>query len=450
MKKLNQKILSITLLSAVTVVMSAVAIGKDIMNPAGATYSPGTTYTNHDGATYYNGIDSSLTGTALRDALHSLNSSKRKKTMGYKTMGTSTSSSPYIYTDYDPNGVKKDSNGQPYNTNVLSFYSGRSVTSYNKEHVWPNSHGGNKVEADIHMPRPTISAENSDRGNSFYVEGMCHSSNGWDPVTAFADNIGVYDSIRGECARIIFYSAIADTSLTLVDLTKNSTSAQTMGKLSDMLKWNLENPVNTRENNRNEGAEYLQGNRNPFIDHPEYACKIWGDTNNETRKVCSGTPTPQPNPDGYVDHQGTEADPYSVTNATAKASGTNVYILGQVCDVPETVDGKVSFTITDNNKSLAVIKATPNGVTPAIGKYVKLKGSITNGDDGTQITSATLISCENSLPNGWKVKTDDPSGGGGSSTKKGCAGSIVTTSTLLTVTALGGLFLALKKRKELK
>ncbi len=71
-----------------------------------------------------------------------------------------------------------------------------------------------------------------------------------------------------------------------------------MGKLSDLLKWNLQYLPSTSETadtalrveqNRNnviESNAALQGNRNPFIDHPEYACKIWGNTNSATKSIC--------------------------------------------------------------------------------------------------------------------------------------------------------------------
>ena len=151
----------------------------------------------------------------------------------------------------------------------------------NREHVWPKSHGGNLVEDDIHMIRPTITAENGSRGNSFYVEGMKTEHEGWDPaMESFGD-----ETYRGDSARIIFYCAIASTQLTIID-SATSTGSNQMGKLSDLLKWNLKYPVLNREQIRNAGAESLQGNRNPFIDHPEYACRIWGSTNSTTRTIC--------------------------------------------------------------------------------------------------------------------------------------------------------------------
>lgn len=249
---------------------------------------------------YYSSIGDSLTETSLLSELRTLNLSKRTSTVGYSSMGT-TPSGQYKYTDYDPATVKYDSNGQPYGTKILSFYSGTSCTSWNREHVWPNSRGGGDggsagtpyPDADIFMPRPTIAAENSNRGNSKYVEGLSHSSNGWDPVEAFGvDNCYMGTGIRGECARIIFYCMTVNANLVLDDTATGGTTGKTMGKLSDLLKWNLDNPVNPREINRQSGGQYLQGNRNAFVDHPEYACKIWGNYNDATRAICSSQETP--------------------------------------------------------------------------------------------------------------------------------------------------------------
>ena len=270
--------------------ISAGCVSASISNYTNIVQTNATYSVTENISEYYNSVNESSTGTALLSELRSLNSVKRRSTVGYSSMGTSPSGM-YKYTDYDPNTVKYDSNNQPYGTAIISFYSDNSTTSWNREHVWPNSHGGNVVENDIHMPRPTIPSENGSRGNSFYVEGMKSSTNGWDPAS---ESFGV-ESYRGDSARIVFYCVIANSQLSLLDTnysqTSNSNKDYKMGKLSDLLKWNLEYPVLDREYRRNDGAEYLQGNRNPFIDHPEYACKIWGDTNETTRRICASSAT---------------------------------------------------------------------------------------------------------------------------------------------------------------
>ena len=229
-----------------------------------------------DPGDYYNEIDSE--SSSLRNDLYTLNEKKLNKRVGYTAMLSNPDKGYYVT---DPGQEERS---------ITTFYSGRSnkgTGKLNREHVWPASRtvggrGNDILEDDIHMVRPTLTTENGSRGNSFYVEGKCASAGGWDPAMEdFGD-----ETYRGDSARIIFYCAIADLRLGLVDKDDDSTSNHTMGKLSDLLKWNLEYPVTQREITRNEGAQSLQGNRNPFIDHPEYACKIWGNTNSATRRVC--------------------------------------------------------------------------------------------------------------------------------------------------------------------
>ena len=252
---------TLTIALGIGIFVNQTYIKRDVETVANA-------YTNGDADTYYNDISDTATGTDLLSALQTLNSRKKQKTIGYGSMW-----SYYNKTDYDPNNSSK----------YLAFYRGTSAnkSEMNKEHVWPKSRGGDLVEDDIHMPRPTLTSDNSDRGNSFYVEGKVSTSDGWDPKAA-----GMTESYRGDSARIIFYCVVANSTLKLVDKEKDSTSNKSMGKLSDLLKWNLQYPVQQREKDRNEGCESVQGNRNPFIDHPEYACKIWGDTNDATREIC--------------------------------------------------------------------------------------------------------------------------------------------------------------------
>lgn len=50
-----------------------------------------------------------------------------------------------------------------------------------------------------------------------------------------------------------------------------------MGLLSSLLKWNELDPPSKSEKLRNDRiCNKYQHNRNPFIDHPEYANLIWG------------------------------------------------------------------------------------------------------------------------------------------------------------------------------
>lgn len=227
---------------------------------------------------YYKNISKTATGSELANQLKTL-VNKNRCTTGYGSLW-----SYYPYCDADPDNPKSGK--------IIAFYRGTPATQgeMNKEHVWPNSRGGNLVEGDPHMTRPTLTKDNSSRGNSFYVENMCSTTDGWDPKMD-----GLNESFRGDSARIIFYAAIAKYgTLKLVDKNNDSTGNQSMGKLSDLIKWNFEYPISKYERFRNEvlsGERSVNGsdydfNRNPFIDDRTLPCRIWGDTNSETQRLC--------------------------------------------------------------------------------------------------------------------------------------------------------------------
>ena len=187
------------------------------------------------------------------------------------------------YTDEDPNNTN----------NVILLYTGRSqskltngglVNDWNREHVFAKSHGdfGTAVGAgtDLHHLRPTDVSVNSSRGNlDFDMGGTLHSeatlckfdSDSWEPR----------DSVKGDVARMLFYMAVryegedGELDLELNNLTSNTT-APYMGKLSTLLLWNSEDPVDDFERNRNDVIyTKYQHNRNPFIDHSEWANLIF-------------------------------------------------------------------------------------------------------------------------------------------------------------------------------
>ena len=348
----------ISLISASLLLLASISTGV-ILSVKEDVYTPTfATYTNGDADTYYNGISGD--GTSLLQSLQSLNSAKRKSLVGYDNMGTSPKGQ-FKYTDYDPNNYKLDSNNQPYGTTLIPFYNGKPATSgMNREHVWPDSRGGNTVEADIHMPRPTLSADNSSRGNSFYVKNMTSSQNGWDPGAVDGQD----PTYRGDSARIIFYCAIANKELTLVDKTNDSASNKTMGKLSDLIEWHLTYPVLQREMNRNEGAEYLQGNRNPFIDHPEYVCRIWGNTNDETRKLCANDPYSKLAPTAI-----------SLDKTTAIMKVYETLQLKVTSITPSDADGSVTWSSSNENiasvNSSGVVSAKNTGNVSIIATSIK-------------------------------------------------------------------------------
>ena len=330
---------------------------------------------------YYSSIDSSLTGESLKSALHNLNQTKRKKTVGYDGLRST-------YQIFDRDWMGQD-NGKivGFYDNALIGPSWDSGKTWNREHVWPNSRGGGSkggsstsptVDQDAHMPRPTSTSVNSSRGNDSYAE-----SGAYDPGSEGIENY------RGIAARIIFYCAIADTQLSLVDnVSKGNTD---MGKLSDLLKWNLQYLPSTSadaalelrvEQNRNETIQNDskgQGNRNPFIDHPEYACKIWGDTNSTTKSICSSY------------------SPSTITKLTMNVTSETLMYEGtlQLSVTPTPSDATASVKWTSSNENIATVDN--NGLVTAknTSGYVQITATSTYDSSITAVCQIYVIEPSN-------------------------------------------------------
>jgi len=177
--------------------------------------------------------------------------------------------------------------------NVILLYTGRSqsktsngssIDSWNREHVWAKSHGdfGTSMGegTDLHHLRPTDVSVNSSRGNKDFDNGGTAQKEAPDTY-ADSDSWEPRDEVKGDVARMIFYMAVryeGDNGELDLEVTEkvNNGSAPLHGKLSTLLQWHQQDPVDDFERNRNDVIyQDYQHNRNPFIDHPEWVEAIW-------------------------------------------------------------------------------------------------------------------------------------------------------------------------------
>lgn len=166
--------------------------------------------------------------------------------------------------------LKKTDEDPANANNVILLYTGRSqakstngggVDDWNREHVWAKSHGdfGTAMGpgTDLHHLRPTDVSVNSTRGNlDFDNGGTEHSealgnyfdSDSWEPR----------DEVKGDVARMLFYMAVryegdvSDEPDLELNNTVNNGTAPYHGKLSVLLQWNTQDPVDDRERRRND------------------------------------------------------------------------------------------------------------------------------------------------------------------------------------------------------
>lgn len=138
----------------------------------------------------------------------------------------------------------------------------------NTEHSWPQSQGA-KTEprrSDIHHLFPTDQTANSYRSSYDFGETDCQPKCTW---TGGGSKLGpskygsgtvfeVRPKYRGDIARAHFYFSVR------YQLSIPATEERVLRK------WNLEDPPDDVERNRNDAIEAVQNNRNPFVDRPDF------------------------------------------------------------------------------------------------------------------------------------------------------------------------------------
>ena len=150
--------------------------------------------------------------------------------------------------------------------NAILLYTGESrnynSANVNTEHVFPQSKLSNagQQKGDLHHLRACDKNVNSTRGNLPFTQGSGRArkvGGGWYPS----------DEFKGDVARMVMYMNLHYN----LPWDRISTDGVKL-----MLRWNAEDPVSALEQQRNNVIEEAQGNRNPFIDNPYLATKIWG------------------------------------------------------------------------------------------------------------------------------------------------------------------------------
>lgn len=253
-------------------------------------------------AGYYDGT-SGLYGEALKSQLNDIISGHTEY--------------PYTSSGTDVWDILKESDRDPDNAaNVILLHTGWSVdaaqeynggSGWNREHVWAKSHGDFGTSAgagtDAHHLRPCDISVNSARGNKDFDDGgdQYFDDGGTIPTECYSDEDSweTRDAVKGDVARMIFYMATryegenGELDLEAVDEVNNYPDPE-HGKLSTLLTWHEQDPVDDFERNRNEVVYSYQGNRNPYIDHPEFVNNVWGgikpEPSNHATNLKSGIP----------------------------------------------------------------------------------------------------------------------------------------------------------------
>jgi endonuclease I len=268
-------------------------------------------------ANYYNSVDAS-TATTLRATLHPV---IRGHTCYFYT-GAGTSVWTILEDADQAPGVGNENKVLDVYKN--EFYTkgtdragvnNNPVTSFNREHTWPNSYGFNDVltapgnggtqfpycpYTDTHMLYVSNVAYNSSRGNLRYDNcagcgELATTANAGQGGAGFPNRLDgtqfeTWDLRKGDMARAILYmdiryeggthpvtgisepNLIATNETNLIVTTPNNQIVPTgyMGRLATLIAWHQADPPTDAERARNDKIFGYQNNRNPFIDRPEW------------------------------------------------------------------------------------------------------------------------------------------------------------------------------------
>lgn len=186
-------------------------------------------------------------------------------------------------------------------TNQCTSVNGPEGTCYNREHSFPKTFFGGSNQypmySDAHFVIPTDYWVNSKRDSFPYGEVSTYtyiSKNGsklgnsnfegysgtvFEPINEFKGDIArmsLYFITRYQSQLPSFYTNYNTNGLSPLDGSTHRGFQQWYINL--LLKWSKQDPVSQKEIDRNNAVYSFQGNRNPYIDHPEFIEKIWTST----------------------------------------------------------------------------------------------------------------------------------------------------------------------------
>lgn len=231
---------------------------------------------------YYSSVDFTLSGVALKNELTTLITNTHTNNLTYAEIWNALK-----IVDEDPSnpnnvllvyGWPNTTTGQQAITRSKNDNGGNNG-DWNREHTYAKSLGTPNLGevgpgADAHHLRASDVQWNNNRGSKKFAAGTGNSGNvgvNWYPG----------DEWKGDVARMMMYMYVRYQTRCLPgNVGVGSTTNSPDGMIDLFLQWNVDDPVSAVEVQRNDylggNGTYAQGNRNPFIDNPYLATKIWG------------------------------------------------------------------------------------------------------------------------------------------------------------------------------
>ncbi|TXD48325.1 endonuclease [Polaribacter sp. IC073] len=356
---------------------------------------------------YYDDVNVQLSGTNLKDALATKIISTHSNMLRYTpgvweaskiTDKDSDAARVVLIYGWENGSDQDDTNDRTRDNSLQDSGNGQSFV-WNREHVFSKSLANPKLVTDnpgagtdAHNLRPADKNRNSERNNFKFALGSGNSSrssityNGPDG----ANTRGWYpgDEWKGDVSRIIMYMYLRYGTQCLPTAVGVGDKQFTEDEMINLfLEWNVEDPVSAIEIARNTYHEnttntYAQGNRNPFIDNPYLATRIWGGNSAEDRwNLYKNTDTQAPTPPTSVAASNinlTSIDlSWTASTDNVNVTGYNVY-----------VDDVLTAQTSSSNTSLTIQNLNTN----TSYKFTVIARDLINNfsSESTPITEKTL------------------------------------------------------------
>lgn len=379
-------------------------------------------------AGYYDSVDASDPLT-LRSTLHQVIDDHQRF--------------PYTSSSTDTWDILEEAQEHPADpSRIIDIYQNESHLKqgggnslYNREHSWPNSYGfpddnsSNSPFTDCHVLFLCDPGYNSSRGNKPFRNcsssctekttvfnnghgggsGAHPGSSNWTSGQFTQGSWETWIGSRGDIARAQLYLDVryeggahgstghSEPDLILVDDESLIASSNTgsneavayMGMLEALIQWHHEDPVDDFERRRNDVVYSYQGNRNPFIDHPEWVdCLFSGDCgSSHFQSFCFG--------DG------------SGTNCPCGNDGASGGGCANSTGAGAVLSSSGSSSITSADLTLSV-----SGLPPGPGLYFQGNNAVNSGDgnpfgDGLRCVGGQVVRIEVRFSSSGSSETAD-------------------------------------------
>lgn len=202
---------------------------------------------------------------------------------------------------YSENADGPDAYNYWYSNNSLVSGASSEGEGWNREHIYAQSffNGSYPMYSDLHFVLPTDARVNQAKsnfpfgkvGNAPTFVSLNGSKRGPANMPGYSYTVfEPIDEFKGDIARMLMYVAVRyEKLIPYFDFQniRNPLDSLSEKAFKDwyiplLLQWHHQDPVSQKEIDRNNQVYALQGNRNPFIDHPEFAAMIWSSTYSDT------------------------------------------------------------------------------------------------------------------------------------------------------------------------